>query len=107
MALLLFRLMIANDNAGPINSTSFTDLYDDTYSGAISWANASGFILGTSETTFEPTAGITLQDAMTMLVRALGHGSAQMNSGYPGPSSTRQSSSDLTMGLRTSATPRS
>ena len=83
MALLLFRLMIANDNAGPINSTSFTDLYDDTYSGAISWANASGFILGTSETTFEPTAGITLQDAMTMLVRALGHGSAQMNSGYP------------------------
>ena len=83
MALLLFRLMIANDNAGPINSTSFTDLYDDTYSGAISWANASGFILGTSETTFEPTAGITLQDAMTMLVRALGHGSSQMNSGYP------------------------
>ena len=32
MALFLFRLMIANDNAGPINSTSFTDLYDDTYS---------------------------------------------------------------------------
>ena len=83
MALLLFRLMIANDNAGPVNSTAFTDLYDDTYSGAISWANASGFILGTSETTFEPTAGITLQDAMTMLVRALGHGSAQMNAGYP------------------------
>ena len=83
MALLLFRLMIGKDNAGSLNTSPFTDLYDDTYSGAISWANASGYILGTSDTTFEPTAGITLQDAMTMLVRALGHSSNQMNSGYP------------------------
>ena len=83
MALLLFRLMIGKDTAGSINTTAFTDLYDDTYSGAISWANASGYIVGTSDTTFEPTAGITLQDAMTMLVRALGHSSAQMNNGYP------------------------
>ena len=83
MALLLFRLMIGKDSAGSLNTSPFTDLYDDTYSGAISWANASGYILGTSETTFEPTAGITLQDAMTMLVRALGHSSLQMNGGYP------------------------
>ncbi|MBO5220467.1 MAG: S-layer homology domain-containing protein [Clostridia bacterium] len=83
MALFLFRLMIGNDNAGGINTTPFTDLYDDTYSGAISWANASGYILGTSATTFEPTEGIMLQDAMAMLVRALGHSSVQMNNGYP------------------------
>lgn len=83
MALLLFRLMIGKDSAGTLNTSPFTDLYDDTYSGAISWANASGYILGTSDVTFEPTAGITLQDAMTMLVRALGHSSLQMNSGYP------------------------
>ncbi len=83
MAMLLFRLMIGKDSAGRINSTSFTDLYDDTYHGAISWANASGYILGTSATTFEPTEGITMQDAMTMLVRALGHDTAKMNAGYP------------------------
>lgn len=83
MALLLFRLMIAKDTAGTLNTTAFTDLYDDTYSGAISWANASGYIIGTSATTFEPTEGITLQDAMTMIVRALGHSSIQMNGGYP------------------------
>jgi len=83
MALLLFRLMIGKDTAGKTNTTSFADLYDETYHGAISWANASGFIIGTSETTFEPTEGIMLQDAMTMLVRALGHESAQMNKGYP------------------------
>ncbi len=83
MALLLFRLMIGKDNAGTLNTTAFTDLYDHTYSGAISWANASGYIIGTSATTFAPTAGISLQDAMTMLVRALGHSSIQMNGGYP------------------------
>lgn len=83
MAMLLFRLMIGNDNAGKINTTAFTDLYDDTYNGAISWANASGYILGTSSETFAPREGIMLQDAMTMLVRALGHDSAQMNLGYP------------------------
>ncbi len=83
MALLLFRLMIGKDSAGTLNTSPFADLYDDTYSGAISWANASGYILGTGDSTFEPTAGITLQDAMTMLVRALGHSSNQMNSGYP------------------------
>lgn len=83
MALLLFRLMLGKESAGDLNTSSFLDLYDPTYHGAISWANASGYILGTSDSTFEPTAGITLQDAMTMLVRALGHSSTQMNSGYP------------------------
>lgn len=83
MALLLFRLMIGKDTAGTLNTTAFTDLYDHTYSGAISWANASGYIIGTSATTFAPLAGISLQDAMTMLVRALGHSSIQMNGGYP------------------------
>ncbi len=83
MALLLFRLMLGKDSAGAVNTTAFTDLYDPTYNGAISWANASGFIRGTSNTTFAPREGITLQDAMAMLVRALGHDSANMNGGYP------------------------
>lgn len=83
MAMLLFRLMLGKDSAGTLNSSPFTDLYDPTYNGAISWANASGYIIGTGDNIFEPTAGITLQDAMTMLVRALGHSSIQMNSGYP------------------------
>jgi len=83
MAMLLFRLMLGRSNAGTTNSTSFTDLYDETYHGAISWANASGYIIGTSENTFEPTGGITLQDAMTMAVRALGQSNSSMDKGYP------------------------
>jgi len=83
MALLLFRLMLNKADGGRVNTSPFRDLYDDTYHGAISWANASGYILGTTASTFEPLEGITLQDAMTMLVRALGQSSAGMNQGYP------------------------
>nr|MBQ4318341.1 S-layer homology domain-containing protein [Clostridia bacterium] len=83
MAMLLFRLMLGRSNAGTTNSTDFTDLYDETYHGAISWANAAGYIIGTSDSTFEPTGGITLQDAMTMAVRALGQSNANMDKGYP------------------------
>ena len=83
MAILLFRLMLNKKDAGKVNVSAFTDLYDETYHGAISWASASGYIFGTSDKTFEPKKGIMLQDAMTMIVRALGQSSAQMNSGYP------------------------
>ncbi len=83
MAAFLFRLMLGRDDAGRVNTTSFTDLYDPYYNGAISWANAAGYILGTSKTAFEPKGGITKQDAMTMLVRALGQDNAKMNENYP------------------------
>ena len=83
MAALLFRLMLGRDDAGRVNTSNFKDLYEPYYNGAISWANAAGYIIGTSKDTFEPTGGITKQDAMTMLVRALGQESAKMNDGYP------------------------
>ena len=83
MALFLFRIMLGKQDAGTTNSSQFLDLYDVTYNGAISWASASGYIIGTSETTFNPVGGITFQDALTMLVRALGYGNKQMDAGYP------------------------
>ena len=83
MALLLFRTMLARSSAGTENTTSFTDLYDPTYNGAISWANAAGYIIGTSATTFNPKGGITLQDAMTMVIRALGFSTPSRDGGYP------------------------
>ena len=83
MAALLFRLMLGRDDAGRENTTRFTDLYEPYYNGAISWANASGYIRGTTGTTFNPKGGITKQDAMTMLVRVLGQETDSMNAGYP------------------------
>ncbi len=83
MAVFLFRLMLNKEEAGRNNTTQFTDLYEPYYNGAISWANASGYILGTSKNTFDPTGGITLQDGMAMLVRALGQEKNGMNDNYP------------------------
>lgn len=75
MAAFVYRLFRpdAKNVEGLANNTPFTDLSDSTYFGYIGWANGTGVIKGTSETTFNPTGGILLQDAYTMLVRALGH----------------------------------
>ncbi len=72
-ALFMYRLMKGGKNApsNASNTTKFVDLEDPTYFYAISWANAQGIINGTSDTTFHPKNGITLQDAYTMIVRAL------------------------------------
>ncbi len=83
MALLMFRLMLNKEDAGRVNTTSFKDLYEPYYNGAISWANAAGYIKGHNDDIFDPTGGITLQDAMTMLVRALGQDNEKMNENYP------------------------
>lgn len=83
MALLLYRLMTGKDNSGRVNTSPFTDLYEPTYSGAISWAYACGYIFGTSANTFNPTGGITLQDAIAMVTRALGQTNDKTNLGYP------------------------
>lgn len=89
MALLIAKLCTAkvtdNDYALVWNTeenyTKFVDLVN--YFGAINYASNKGIIVGTSATTFEPTANITYQDALTMAVRALGYGSAKMDAGYP------------------------
>ncbi|MBR6708494.1 MAG: S-layer homology domain-containing protein, partial [Clostridia bacterium] len=83
MALLLYRMMIGDDNAGTVNSSPFVDLYDPTYHGAISWAAANEYILGLGDKEFGPKDGIRFQDALTMLVRILGHETERMNKGYP------------------------
>lgn len=73
MAAFIYRFVKSGKSfeSSSINSTTFTDITDSTYFGYISWASASGIINGTSKTTFNPTGNITLQDAYTMIVRAL------------------------------------
>lgn len=72
MAAFIYRLMKAGKTLeGGENTTPFVDLYDDTYYGMVSWANSLGIIKGVSDTEFNPDGSIILQDAYTMLVRAL------------------------------------
>lgn len=91
MALFLARLDSARvETADTIriwyeedNYTPFKDLTNATPIAAINYVYNFNMIVGTSATTFSPEAGITLQDALTMVVRALGYGSAEMDAGYP------------------------
>ncbi len=74
MAAFIYRLMKkGNSVEGGVNQSPFTDLEDETFFFMISWANTQNIIKGTSATTFNPKGSITLQDAYTMLVRALGY----------------------------------
>ena len=74
MAAFIYRLMKkGNSVEGGTNESRFSDLVDPTYFIMISWADSQNIIKGTSATTFEPKGSITLQDAYTMIVRALGY----------------------------------
>ena len=74
MAAFVYRLMRGGKSLeGGSNTTTFTDLTDSTYFGYVSWAHNTGVIKGTSATTFNPKGNIMLQDAYTMVVRALGY----------------------------------
>ena len=83
MAAFIYRLMKkGNTLEGGDNNTPFEDLYDDTYYGMVSWANAMGIIKGVSATEFDPDGSIILKDAYTMLVRALDY-EKNTQLGYP------------------------
>lgn len=83
MAAFIYRLMHTGKSLeGGYNHTAFEDLFDDTYFGMISWADAMGIIKGKSATEFDPDGSITLQDAYTMLIRALGYENGEVLS-YP------------------------
>ena len=72
-ALFMYRLLKGGKDApaNAANTTNFKDLEDKTYFYAISWANGTGIVNGKSETTYGPKDPITLQEAYTMVVRAL------------------------------------
>lgn len=89
MALLMTKLLTGDiDNskwASSANDIAFTDVTNTTkhYGGSIAYAAKNGIIRGRSDTIFAPEDGITLQDAATMMVRALGYPRTQYDSGYP------------------------
>ena len=77
MAAFMYRMM-KGGKAEPTNSenySKFTDLVDPYYNYVITWASTEGIIKGrdAENTIFDPKGGIILQDAYTMIVRALGY----------------------------------
>lgn len=87
MALLMSKLLTGDVNQAnwkdSKNTTTFTDINFDQYLGSINYANTKGIVKGRSTTVFDPTAGISLQEGVTMAVRALGYPSSSLDAGYP------------------------
>lgn len=84
MAAFIYRLIKPGktlDNG--VNDTKFIDLRDKTFFGYVSWASSTGVIKGKSETHFDPRGSITLQDAYTMIIRAIGHEKKGETLDYP------------------------
>lgn len=66
------------------SSTKFDDVpYTHWASGYIAYANSLGVIAGRSETVFDPDAIVSYDEAVTMLVKALGYTAESLTGGYP------------------------
>jgi len=74
------------DNANPPSledfELTFTDLRDPGFYSAIRYAVDNGIVTGRSETTFDPTGTVSFQEAVTMIVRALGYRELSYPLGY-------------------------
>lgn len=71
--------------AGSTGASKFADVASDHWAlGYINWAADQGIVNGMDETTFAPDAQVTYQQAVTMLVRALGFDAlAAKRGGFP------------------------
>ena len=90
MALLVTKLITGQIDASvwvtpPANANfTFKDIKNAAhYGGSIAYAASNGIIIGHNAETFAPEDGIILQDAVTMVIRAMGYSRAQYDYGYP------------------------
>lgn len=87
MVTFLCRAMGEEDLAPASSATNFTDVAADHWaSGYITWGVNRGIINGMGDGTFAPDAAVSYQDAVVMIMRALGFDGLAMraeNGGYP------------------------
>jgi len=78
MTNLIYDMMIGPVTAPPLLATEFTDVYPGSGAywarGYIAWAHGQGIVVGTGGGRFEPNRPVTIVEAATMLLRALGYG---------------------------------
>ncbi len=86
MALFIARLrsgLAIDDSPDTENKTIFTDLVDSTFNAAISFCYDLEIVNGKGGTVFDPLGAVTVQEALTMAVRALGQASASSGLSFP------------------------
>ena len=88
MVALVCRMMGEEDIANNSASNAFTDVAANHWAaGNIAWGVNRGIINGMGDGTFAPDASVSYQDAVVMIMRALGYdriAQRAQNGGYPG-----------------------
>ena len=82
MATLIIKALGLNDYA--VGKSSFTDMNGHWANAYVAYATSLGFVSGFGDNTFRPDQTVTYDQAITMVVQALGYKGEYMVGGYPG-----------------------
>lgn len=82
MATLIIKALGLNDYA--VGKSSFSDMAGHWADAYVAYAASLGFISGYGDGTFRPNQTVTYDQAITMVVQALGYKAEYMVGGYPG-----------------------
>ena len=82
MATFIIKALGLNDYA--VGKSEFTDMAGHWADPYVAYAVSLGFVKGNTDGTFAPNATVTYDQAITMLVQALGYKAEYMVGGYPG-----------------------
>jgi len=78
MTKLIFEMMNGTTTAPPLRPTVFPDVYEGSGAwwarGYIAWAHGEGIVVGYPDGNFRPNQPVSIVEAATMLLRALGYG---------------------------------
>ena len=82
MATFIIKAMGLADYA--VEKSAFTDMAGHWADPFVAYAASLGFVAGNTDGTFNPDAPVTYDQAITMLVQALGYQGKYLTGGYPG-----------------------
>ena len=82
MATLIIKALGLNDYA--VGKSGFSDMAGHWADAYVAYAASLGFISGYGDGTFRPNQPVTYDQAITMVVQALGYKAEYMVGGYPG-----------------------
>ncbi len=84
-------------------NSKFTDVLSAHYLGSIIYAAEQGVILGRGDGIFDPATGITVQEGITMAIRALNLDTSTMDAGWPESYIIKANDLDLLDGVKFSS----
>ena len=101
MATLIIKALGLNDYA--VGKSNFKDMNGHWADPYVAYASSLGFIAGYSDGTFRPNETVSYDQAITMLVQALGYKADYLVGGYPGAFVTQAKTLGMLDGIKSGA----